>query len=198
MALTDSSTQYLVRQQYRLHLSKAQQGRLSPEKWFSEWQIIYEKAQAFNVTEVTGELAITDFLDAVSVKIAPEWSRNMRQQIAMDMALGRPALSFDQLSRVFAQILQEQAILGPKGNNPAIMATTGGSAGKKATEKKPTASLKDCPCKSKEKRVHYWDPESCDRLCTALTGHSAHEGKEPVKLVAIDVKIINKRLNSLK
>jgi hypothetical protein len=78
MAPTDSSTQHLVRQQYRLYLSKAQQGRLSPEKWFSEWQIIYEKAQAFNVIEVTGELAITDFLDAVSVKIALEWSRNMR------------------------------------------------------------------------------------------------------------------------
>jgi hypothetical protein len=133
---------------------------------------------------VIRELAIISFLDAVSVKIAPEWSRSMRQQIAMDMALSCLTLSFDHLSRAFAQIRQEQAILSPKGNNPAIMATTDGSVSKKATAKKPTAYLQDCPCKSKEKSVHPWHPESCDRLCTALTGHAASEGKEPVKLVA--------------
>jgi hypothetical protein len=73
------------------------------------------------------------------------------------------------------------------------MATTVGSGSKKST-----ANLQDCPCKSKENHVHFWKPESCDRLCTALTGHSAHEGKEPVKLVTKDVEMINKRVNSPK
>ena len=74
LAPTDSNTMNLVRQQYRAHLEKARSGRMSPDKWFNEWQVLYGKAQAFRVSEVEGQLALTDFLDALAPRIAPEWA----------------------------------------------------------------------------------------------------------------------------
>ena len=44
LAPTNSNTMALVRQQYQSHLDKARLGRLGPEKWFSDWQVLYRKA----------------------------------------------------------------------------------------------------------------------------------------------------------
>ncbi|KAI2478869.1 hypothetical protein Ptr902_09835 [Pyrenophora tritici-repentis] len=41
------------------------------EEDFNDWQALYAKAQAFELHEVRGDLAVTDFLDALAAKIAP-------------------------------------------------------------------------------------------------------------------------------
>jgi hypothetical protein len=39
------------------------------------------RAKLYELAEVDGPLAVQDFLDALSYKIAPEWARTMNQRI---------------------------------------------------------------------------------------------------------------------
>jgi transposase InsO family protein len=191
LAPTDSVTMHLVRQQYRAHLEKARNGRITPDKWFNDWQVLYGKAQAFKVIEVEGQLAMTDFLDALSVRIAPEWARSMRQDIIKDAALNRPMLSMDDLAKIFTLTLQERAIDTQKGRSTSVYATFGGSG---STNEKTLGRTKNkCPCK--KDGIHPWQPIECRRLQTAVTG-SSPEGSIPIKLLEIDKKKITARLNS--
>jgi hypothetical protein len=158
LAPTDSNTTHLVRQQYRAHLKKARTGRINPERWFNEWQVIYGKAQAFQVTEIEGQLALTDFLDALSVRIAPDWARSMRQDIIKDAALGRPTLTIDNLARVFA--MQEQASQPIRGRSVLVAATLGDQSD--STTGLGGGNKKKCPCK--QNGFHNWDLIKCRRL----------------------------------
>ncbi|KAF1923418.1 uncharacterized protein M421DRAFT_406456, partial [Didymella exigua CBS 183.55] len=72
LALMSSNTQNLVRQQYRAYLEKARSGHISPDKWFNKWHVPYRIAQAFSILDIKGDLALTDFLNAVSYRIAPK------------------------------------------------------------------------------------------------------------------------------
>ena len=192
LAPTDSNTMNLVRQQYRAHLEKARSGRMSPDKWFNEWQVLYGKAQAFRVSEVEGQLALTDFLDALAPRIAPEWARSMRQHIVMEAALGRPDMRMDDLARIFTMTLQEQAISNVKGKGSSVFATFGGSPETSRNNKGRSefSNRKDCPCRING--THTWEPIRCRRLQTAITG-TAPSGSPKIALSDLDKTKIKER-----
>jgi hypothetical protein len=184
-APTESNTAHLVRQEYRQHLEKAKQGRISPEKWFNDWQLLYSKAQAFQITEIEGELALTDFLDALAPRIATEWAPSMRRKITMDAVLGNNSLSLDQLAKIFSTMLQERAIYSEKGKADSVFATF---SGKRSPSTYPKIGLShSCPCKPGSEDgcgSHRWEAINCRRLQTALTGSAG--GNTP-KIVITDV-----------
>jgi hypothetical protein len=65
------------------------------------------RCRAHGLAEVEGELAIQDFLDAVSYKIALEWGRSINQQIIRQGALGLPTDTLEQISRIFGALMHE-------------------------------------------------------------------------------------------
>lgn len=191
LAPTDLNTMNLVRQQYRTHLDKARSGRMSPDQWFNKWQVIFGKAQAFKVTEVEGQLAVTNFLDAISVRLAPEWARSMRQHILIEAALGKPVLPINDIAKIFTLNLQEQAVSSTKGKGAAAFATFNGSPDQKSGSSNPNGNK--CPCKPSNK--HLWTPINCRRLQTAITG-SAPSGAPKTNLSDLDKAKIKERYNS--
>jgi hypothetical protein len=193
LAPTNSNTMHLVRQQYRAHLEKARSGRMSPDKWFNEWQVLYGKAQAFRVPEIEGQLALIDFLDALSLRLAPEWARTMRQQITLQAALGKEEMSIDDLAKVFTFALQEQSIVGSKGKSSAVFATFGGGSEETLKNKgrSENPNKKSCPCRPAG--THSWEPIACRRLQTAVSA-TPPSGSPRIKLTDFDKSKIKERL----
>ncbi|KAF1925482.1 uncharacterized protein M421DRAFT_69805, partial [Didymella exigua CBS 183.55] len=66
LAPTSLSTKNQVRAEYRAHLGAAKQGRAAPHDWYQKWSYLYMSAKAYDLAEVDRELAVQDFLDALS------------------------------------------------------------------------------------------------------------------------------------
>jgi hypothetical protein len=65
-----------ARKDYRNHLTNA--GRTqNPRNWVLQWKTLYLTAKSYQVGEVEGSLAVTDFLVAVRKKVAPDWAHNL-------------------------------------------------------------------------------------------------------------------------
>ncbi|KAE8840578.1 hypothetical protein PTNB85_03977 [Pyrenophora teres f. teres] len=167
MAPTDQSTENLVRSQYRAHLQRAKQGRQNAEKWQQEWLHLFSKARAYKLSEVEGTLAIQDYLDAITPKLAPEWGRNMHQTIIQQSVLGQTSeqLTLQQVARVFSALLQEHGLRS--ATNSGVFATFGSSPGPMGPKNsKQSNNKKTCPCG----RAHKWSATDCRKLQSALTG----------------------------
>lgn len=192
LAPTDQFSSNHVREQYRSHLEKAKHGRMTPEAWFDEWKLLYGKAQAFAITDVQGELALTDFLAALAPRIAPDFARTMTVNMAQDTARGLPPMTLDQLSQAFTVLLQQYSANTTKGKSFGIFAVTQPAGSKPKNRTKRT--LHDCPCKPNHQ--HTWPPEKCLRLETALTGTLRSGAPHP--LADTDIKKIRDRVASQK
>jgi hypothetical protein len=194
-APTDANTAHLVRLEYRAHLEKAKYGRITPEKWFGEWQVLYGKAKAFGIPEVQGEMALTDFLDALTERISTEWAPDMRRKITYDAIMGNKQTTMDELAKVFNAMLQERLITAKKGKGAPVFATFSGKTPPAYNHVSGSTSI--CPCKkgpSKGCAAHKWEPIKCRRLETALTGVA--QGTAPkIKLTDFDRKKILERVN---
>ncbi|KAF3027921.1 hypothetical protein E8E11_000005, partial [Didymella keratinophila] len=176
LAPTDVSTQTQVRAEYRQHLGAAKQGRAAPQDWYQKWSYLYMRAKSYELAEVDGPLAVQDFLDALSHRIAPEWARTMNQRIIQDSILGLDSLNLDQVSRVFGGLMHEHTTRAGK-DNPGVFATFGnrsdmpnGSPGGNTGSSNTVGYA--CPCKPKGK-THRWKPTECRRLETAVRGSSS-------------------------
>jgi hypothetical protein len=176
LAPTDVSTQTQVRAEYRQHLGAAKQGRVAPQDWYQKWSYLYMRAKSYELAEVDGPLAVQDFLDALSHKIAPEWARTMNQRIIQDNILGLDSLNLDQVSRVFGGLMHEHTIRSGK-DTPGVFATFGnrsdeynGASGSNLGGSKSTGYT--CPCKPKGV-THRWKPTECRKLETAVRGSSS-------------------------
>ena len=66
LAPTTLSTKNQVRSEYRAHLGAAKQNRVAPQDWYQKWSYLYMRAKSYELSEVDGELAVQDFLDALS------------------------------------------------------------------------------------------------------------------------------------
>ncbi|KAG9376279.1 hypothetical protein A1F94_012826 [Pyrenophora tritici-repentis] len=170
---------------------------LKKHKWFNDWQALYAKAQAFELHEVRGDLAVTDFLDALAAKIAPDWARNLRQTITTASAMGQPTMSLDDVARVFNLTMQEHEA-GGKGRSTGVFSTFGGESAPSGGNSGGSTGgpRKYCPCKP-GKPSHYWEPIKCRRLQQAITGKS-DPGPTPIHLSDTDTRMINQRLHSSK
>ena len=176
LAPTDVSTQNQVRAEYRQHLGAAKQGRTAPQDWYQKWSYLYMRAKSYELAEVDGALAVQDFLDALSHRIAPEWARTMNQRIIQDSILGLETLNLDQVSRVFGGLMHEHTIRSGK-DNPGVFATFGNRSdinqgAPNGNTRGSNASGYSCPCRRKG-MTHRWKPTECRRLETAVKGSSS-------------------------
>jgi hypothetical protein len=64
-----------ARKDYRNHLTNAGRAQ-NPRDWVLQWKILYLTAKSYQIKEVEGFLAITDFLVAIRKKMAPNWANN--------------------------------------------------------------------------------------------------------------------------
>jgi CRISPR/Cas system Type II protein with McrA/HNH and RuvC-like nuclease domain len=65
-----------ARKDYRNHLTNAGRAQ-NPRDWVLQWKTLYLTAKSYQVEEVEGSLAVTDFLVAVRKKMAPDWAHNL-------------------------------------------------------------------------------------------------------------------------
>jgi hypothetical protein len=64
-----------ARKDYRNHLTNAEKVQ-NPRDWVLQWKTLYLTAKSYQVGEVEGFLAVTDFLIAIRKKVAPNWAHN--------------------------------------------------------------------------------------------------------------------------
>jgi hypothetical protein len=65
-----------ARKDYRNHLTNAGKAQ-NPRDWVLQWKTLYLTAKSYQVKEVEGSLAVTDFLVAIRKKMAPNWAHNL-------------------------------------------------------------------------------------------------------------------------
>ena len=75
---------------------------MNPAKWYLEWFKAYHRALTFNIPEVQGLLATRAFLDAVGVKLRPEWARAKLSEVLEKAELGEPVPDLGTIGRLFA------------------------------------------------------------------------------------------------
>jgi hypothetical protein len=64
-----------ARKDYRNHFTNAGRAQ-NPRDWVLQWKTLYLTAKFYQVKEVEGSLAVTDFLVAIRKKVAPDWAHN--------------------------------------------------------------------------------------------------------------------------
>jgi hypothetical protein len=65
-----------ARKDYRNHLTNAGRAQ-NPRDWVLQWKTLYLTAKSYQVEEVEGFLAVTDFLVVIRKKVAPNWAHNL-------------------------------------------------------------------------------------------------------------------------
>ena len=60
-----------ARQEYRRVLDTGKHGSISPQRWYEDWYKALSRARTYRLPEIEGFLAVKDFLDTVSMKLAP-------------------------------------------------------------------------------------------------------------------------------
>ena len=194
LAPSEATMKNQIRIEYRAHLDKARNGRIGPDRWFNDWQMLYSRAQAYNIPEIQGTIALTDFLDAIMIKYAPEWARQMRAEAIRRTSLNEADLELDDVATVFNAMLAEQISVTAKGRNHSIFSTPSfnGTSAKPIRNEPKNGSKKPCPCQPGTQGSHKWEPISCRRLQTAVEGSAP---SLPIKLSDVDKKKILERYN---
>jgi hypothetical protein len=65
-----------VRKDYRNYFTNAGRAQ-NPRDWVLQWKTLYLIAKSYQVGEVEGFLAVTDFLVAIMKKVALNWAHNL-------------------------------------------------------------------------------------------------------------------------
>ncbi|KAI0534434.1 hypothetical protein GGR58DRAFT_505327 [Xylaria digitata] len=180
---TKTSTESAVQTKYREALRRASLAGVKPEVWYNSWFDAYLQAVTYDLPDVKGGLAVRNFLEAISARIAPEWARQQIAQYSMDEQLGRPTLTLENYGRIFSGLMREEIARG-RSSGPGIFATLGerssdqsGTGGTpNSGPAKPSGSPKPgypCPCRP-NKETHRWPPQSCGILQKAVTGSTEH------------------------
>jgi hypothetical protein len=186
-----STTQELIRQKYRLHLKKAENSRVNVDTWFREWSSLYRKALNNDIPEVQGELAVTDWLQALIPRIAPTWATRQLQKRYED---DNPP-SLDKLEESFSRLLQMSQIQNAGGiKGPGVFATFGELSNNQSDNSRNSGNANKravCPCA--KDADHRWQPTKCRRLETAITG-KVNSGKASKSLTPDDILAIRQRL----
>ena len=65
----------LARIAYKDVLQEARQANIQPDVWYIKWIKAYYDGAYHEIPEVAGTLAIQDFVQAVGMKMAPDWAQ---------------------------------------------------------------------------------------------------------------------------
>jgi hypothetical protein len=173
LAPTATSTITSIRSNYKSVLKRAENRKGDQLKWYQEWQSAYQHARLENIPEVQGQIGVTEFLNAVSKSLAPEWGMRKLQEVIEKQHLGEPSLTLEEYAKMFYGLANEgRNRAGTK--DPSIFATLGGmsdqqkSSGDSQTEGSSTGF--GCPCLPSRRDTHKWDSKYCRQIEIALTG----------------------------
>lgn len=153
-----------ARTRYLQALDSARQGSINPETWYRQWYDAYVRGKAEDIPEVTGQLAAQDFILAVGRRIAPDWATTQLDRIASREARGKPPITLDEYSKLFAVKLQQFATLRDEDWPRSAFGVHATAA---------TRELHSCPCLVRPDQKHKWLPEDCDALMYAVYGRSS-------------------------
>ena len=71
---TDMSMQNTATREYRAVLKQAESSGTNPTVWIDLWRTAYYRCKSLNIPDVEGWLGAQDFLDAIRVRMNPEWA----------------------------------------------------------------------------------------------------------------------------
>ncbi|KAG5742678.1 hypothetical protein H9Q72_014534, partial [Fusarium xylarioides] len=77
-----------IRREYHLVLGQAKYASMKPMVWYERWNSFYERAIAHDLNEIKGDVAVTDFLQAVGDRFEPLWARNKLDKHTIDVSRG--------------------------------------------------------------------------------------------------------------
>ncbi|KAG5763141.1 hypothetical protein H9Q73_014370 [Fusarium xylarioides] len=82
-----------LRREYHLVLGQAKYASIKPIVWYERWNSFYERAIAYDLNEIKGDVAVTDFLQAVGDRFEPLWARNKLNKHTIDVSRVLPTRS---------------------------------------------------------------------------------------------------------
>jgi hypothetical protein len=163
-APSDDISANRARQEYRRVLEIARQGSISAQRWYEDWYKALSRARTYQLPEIEGFLAVKDFLDAISVKLAPTWGAQQLAEVIVAKELGEPTRTLDQFGRAFESLIQHASF---SSNNSRVFATLN-----RRSNKRPKARGYICPYKETRDERHPWKPADCSILELAIRGAS--------------------------
>lgn len=207
LAPSHSSTLTTVRETYNKTLMQAKLKGQSPERWLQDWEQAYLIGEAHQIPEVQGAIAVRAFLEAISLRIHPEWAKAKLDDFIIDEAMGQPTRSLQWHSRALRAVLNARTSSPGVGNYLVAQENASEETSKQAPKRSSNEEAYDCPCFSEKGKTHRWKPSRCAVLRWAITGtpppkRIRTESKSKDELAAIRTRLQYSRfkdvLNSLK
>ena len=177
LSLTDEREKERVRQVYKQALKGARRS-VNPEEWFKRWDLARLDGEKQEISEVEGQLAITDFLDATA-NIFPGWSERQKTFFNNNQVYGLGStVTLQQVGQAFITEYRTLAIKKASGSAfPAVESPSNSNSSNKH----------DCPCGSR----HPWKSINCDVAWTAVTGQQRPGAKRHVGQKKVDATKAN-------
>ena len=171
LAPSTESVESALREEYNRLLSRARHGGVNPKKWIDEWIEVYSRATAYGIPEVSGSLAVRNFLNAVRVRIAPDWASSELRNVVRDELNSVRTLTLEQYGRWLMALIDENNAQ-VQSRAPSLFATLGSTPDPNDNNKKSSKSngrvRHQCPCRPDGK--HPWKPDQCLFIKAAVTG----------------------------
>jgi hypothetical protein len=139
---------------------------VSPQRFYEEWYKALSRARTYRLPEIEGFLAVKDFLDSISAKLAPTWGTQQLAEVIVAKELGEPVRTLDQFGRAFESLIQHAAF---SDISSGAFATLGGRSDSRGRSD-PRGHI--CPCKEMRDERHPWKPFECSILELAIRGTS--------------------------
>ena len=114
------------------------------------------RVRTYRLPEIEGFLAVKDFLDAISVRLAPDWGAQQLAEVIVAKELDDLIRTLDQFGRAFEALIQYVTF---SSNNRGVFATFSGRS-----DKRSEARGYICPCKETRDERHPWKPIDCSIL----------------------------------
>ncbi|KAL4404521.1 hypothetical protein CABS03_14316 [Colletotrichum abscissum] len=165
LAPSEAVVRNAVREEYRQALNKARTG-INPQRWYEEWQSAYLRAKTYDIPEISGEIAVLDFLVAVKSRLNPTWGQRTYETFSESMAFGTRTRTLEEIAYAFSLVTQDAHTKRPSGQGGAYSTFAGRSDSVDDANDKGDVT---CPCN----RAHPWRPSACRKLEWALTSRNA-------------------------
>jgi hypothetical protein len=94
-----------ARKDYRNHFTNAGRAQNSRD-WVLQWKTLFLTAKSYQVDEVEGFLAVTDFLVAVRKKVAPDWAHNLILSQNNKIVWGKERKTFFEYGEALQRVVQ--------------------------------------------------------------------------------------------
>jgi hypothetical protein len=210
---TDMSMQNTATREYRAVLKQAEASGTNPTVWIDLWRTAYYRCKSLGIPDVEGWLGAQDFLNAIHVRMNPEWASLQLSQLVQDQELGNESLTIEQLAAVFAAHTAENALrkqfkgpqifatLGPRSDSraPSPNNSGGGTSGSPGNQ----SVGNDCPCTDPNAKKHTWAANECWKVEHAVTGkpnekQPAKRQRSPKQLAQIKERLLTSQWKTLR